>query len=125
GQPREEGSPDLSGSTLDEGTSTGFGSNSAVCHLADGHHMVNKRAISFFSGRYSQHLRPSTRWSDTVSSIQDMRQRARSDDSSPQGNPLLSSHGMNPPGKTASGLRGFSPPATCRFPSHGAPILGT
>ncbi|KAL0153391.1 hypothetical protein M9458_051310 [Cirrhinus mrigala] len=54
-----------------------------------------------------------------------LRQRARSDDSSPQGNPLVSSHGMNPPGKTASGLRGFSPPATRRFPSYGAPILGT
>ncbi|KAL0161609.1 hypothetical protein M9458_045334 [Cirrhinus mrigala] len=52
-----------------------------------------------------------------------LRQRARSDDSSPQGNPLVSSHGTNPPGKTASGLRGFSPLATRRFPSHGAPIL--
>ncbi|KAL0151374.1 hypothetical protein M9458_053368, partial [Cirrhinus mrigala] len=54
-----------------------------------------------------------------------LRQRAHSDDSSPQGNPLVSSHGTNPPGKTASGLRGFSPPATHRFPSHGVPILGT
>ncbi|KAL0146880.1 hypothetical protein M9458_057819 [Cirrhinus mrigala] len=41
------------------------------------------------------------------------------------GNPLVSSHGTNPPGNTASGLRGFSPPATRRFPSQGAPILGT
>ncbi|KAL0146715.1 hypothetical protein M9458_058055, partial [Cirrhinus mrigala] len=40
------------------------------------------------------------------------------------GNPLLSSHGTNPLGKTASGLWGFSPPATRCFPSHGAPILG-
>ncbi|KAL0196766.1 hypothetical protein M9458_005306, partial [Cirrhinus mrigala] len=54
-----------------------------------------------------------------------LRQRARSDDSPSQRNPLLSSHGMNSLGKTASGLRGFSPPATCRFPSHDAPILGT
>ncbi|KAL0173928.1 hypothetical protein M9458_029896, partial [Cirrhinus mrigala] len=51
-----------------------------------------------------------------------LRQRARSDDSSSQGNPLFST---NPPGKTASGLRGFSPLATRHFPSHGAPILGT
>ncbi|KAL0187214.1 hypothetical protein M9458_018884, partial [Cirrhinus mrigala] len=44
---------------------------------------------------------------------------------SPQGNPLVSFHGTIPPGKTASGLRGFSNPATRRFPSHSAPILGT
>ncbi|KAL0172912.1 hypothetical protein M9458_033223, partial [Cirrhinus mrigala] len=50
--------------------------------------------------------------------------RPSHDDSSPQGNSLVSSHGTNPPGKTASGLQGFSPPATRRFPSHGAPILG-
>ncbi|KAI2665918.1 Transposon Ty3-G Gag-Pol polyprotein [Labeo rohita] len=68
-------------------------------HLADGHHVVNKRAISFFSGRHS----PSIRRSEA-------------------GNPLLST---NPPGKAASALRGFSPPATRYFPSHGAPILGT
>ncbi|KAI2643795.1 hypothetical protein H4Q32_029973 [Labeo rohita] len=49
-----------------------------------------------------------------------LKQRVRSDESSLQGNPLFSSHGTNPPGKAASGLRGFSPPAT----RHGAPILG-
>ncbi|KAI2647961.1 ORF V: Enzymatic polyprotein [Labeo rohita] len=54
-----------------------------------------------------------------------LRQRAHSDDFPSQGNPLLSSHGTNSLGKTASGLRGFSPLATRRFPSHGAPILGT
>ncbi|KAI2644460.1 Protein P [Labeo rohita] len=70
---REGGSSDLSGSALDEGTSAGFGFYPAVCHLADGHHMVNKRAISFFSGRSTQHLQPSTRRSDAVSFIQDMR----------------------------------------------------
>ncbi|KAL0187989.1 hypothetical protein M9458_015088, partial [Cirrhinus mrigala] len=45
-QPREGGSSDLSGSTLDEGTSAGFGFYPAVCHTADGHHMVNERTIS-------------------------------------------------------------------------------
>ncbi|KAI2660195.1 hypothetical protein H4Q32_025915 [Labeo rohita] len=53
-----------------------------------------------------------------------LRQQAHSDDFPSQGNPLLSSHGTNSLGKTASGLRGFSPPATRRFPSHSAPILG-
>ncbi|KAI2665750.1 hypothetical protein H4Q32_022839 [Labeo rohita] len=73
GQPREGGSSDLSGSALDEGTSAGFGFYPAVCHKADGYHMVNKRAISFFSGRNIQHLRPSTRRSDDVSIIRDIR----------------------------------------------------
>ncbi|KAL0163564.1 hypothetical protein M9458_039317, partial [Cirrhinus mrigala] len=117
GQPREEGSLDLSGSTLDERTSAGFGSNSAVCHLADGHHMVNALDVT--------HSTSDPLHDGWMLCSQDMRQRAHSDDSSPQGNPLVSSHGTIPPGKTASGLRGFSPPATRRFPSHGAPILGT
>ncbi|KAL0179586.1 hypothetical protein M9458_025028, partial [Cirrhinus mrigala] len=73
GQPREGGSSDLSGSTLDEGTSAGFGFYPAVCHTADGHHMVNERAISFFSGHNIQHLRPSTRRSDAVSIIRNIR----------------------------------------------------
>ncbi|KAL0157927.1 hypothetical protein M9458_046003, partial [Cirrhinus mrigala] len=60
----EGGSSDLSGSTLDVGTSAGFGFYPAVCHMADGHHMVNERAVSFFSGHNIQHLRPSTRRSD-------------------------------------------------------------
>ncbi|KAL0146695.1 hypothetical protein M9458_058035 [Cirrhinus mrigala] len=72
-QPREGGSSDLSGSALDEGTSAGFGFYPAVCRTADGYHMVNKRAISFFSGRNLQHLRPSTRRSDAVSIIRSIR----------------------------------------------------
>ncbi|KAL0152428.1 hypothetical protein M9458_052151, partial [Cirrhinus mrigala] len=51
--------------------------------------------------------------------------RVRSDDLSSQGNPLLSSHGTNPPDKTASGPRGFSPPTTGRFASHSATTPGT
>ncbi|KAI2648848.1 ORF V: Enzymatic polyprotein [Labeo rohita] len=69
----EGGSSDLSGSALDEGTSAGFGFYPAVCRTADGYHMVNKRAISFFSGRNLQHLRPSTRRSDAVSIIRSIR----------------------------------------------------
>ncbi|KAL0170996.1 hypothetical protein M9458_035592, partial [Cirrhinus mrigala] len=76
GQAGEGGSFDLSGSTLDEGMSAGFDSILAVCHPADGHHMVNKRAISFFSGHYSQRFRPSFRWPDAVSSNQNMRSHA-------------------------------------------------
>ncbi|KAL0190075.1 hypothetical protein M9458_017174, partial [Cirrhinus mrigala] len=53
---------DLSGSTLDEGTSAGFDSD-----------MVNKRAIFFFSGHYSQRFRPSFQRPDAVSSNQNMR----------------------------------------------------
>ncbi|KAI2655610.1 Tripeptidyl-peptidase sed3 [Labeo rohita] len=37
-------------------TRNGFGFIPAVCPLADSHHMVNKRAISFFSGSFSYHF---------------------------------------------------------------------
>ncbi|KAI2654497.1 ORF V: Enzymatic polyprotein [Labeo rohita] len=87
--------------------SAGFSFQPAVCPRADGHHMVNKRAISSFSGRYTQHFRPSARRSGAVSSIQDMR-----------------SHGTNLLGVAASGSRGFLSPATHCPPSHTTPIPG-
>ncbi|KAL0177681.1 hypothetical protein M9458_026575, partial [Cirrhinus mrigala] len=42
-----------------------------------------------------------------------------------QGDPLFGSHQTNSLGKTASGLRGFLPPATGRFSSHSSPTPGT
>ncbi|KAL0179745.1 hypothetical protein M9458_025187, partial [Cirrhinus mrigala] len=97
GQPGEGGLFDLSRSTLDEGTSAGFNPISAVWHLADGHHMVNKRAISFFSGHYSQSFRrvyplsdgrtlfPPTRTCGHTTPVfpHVLKQRVRSDDHAP------------------------------------------
>ncbi|KAL0187588.1 hypothetical protein M9458_014687, partial [Cirrhinus mrigala] len=95
---------------------------------ADGHHMVNKRAISSFSGRYVQHFRPSTR--RTCGHTEPVfphvpAQQARSIDSPSQRNPLSSFHSLISLDKTIGGVRGFLPPATRLCPSHQAPILGT
>ncbi|KAI2650818.1 Transposon Ty3-G Gag-Pol polyprotein [Labeo rohita] len=54
-----------------------------------------------------------------------LKQRARSDDLPSRTDHLHSSHGSDSLGKTASAVRGFSPPATHCFPSDGTPTLGT
>ncbi len=73
GRPREEGPSGLPGSTSDRGTGGGFGSTMAVCHLADSHHLVNKRAVSFFSGSHMQRSWPShLRWSNAETMHQNL-----------------------------------------------------
>ncbi|KAI2652534.1 hypothetical protein H4Q32_005770 [Labeo rohita] len=54
-----------------------------------------------------------------------LRQRACSDDLPSRADLLHSSHGTNSLGRTASAVRGFSPPATRCPPSDGTPTLGT
>ncbi|KAL0195016.1 hypothetical protein M9458_008588, partial [Cirrhinus mrigala] len=54
-----------------------------------------------------------------------LKQRVRSDDHPRQGDPLFGSHHTNSPGKTATGLQGFLPPATGSFSSHSSPTPGT
>ncbi|KAL0161559.1 hypothetical protein M9458_045284, partial [Cirrhinus mrigala] len=117
GQPREGGSSNLSGSTLDEGTSAGFGF----------HHKVNERAISFFSGHNIQHLRPSTRRSDAVSIIRNIRSHNTCAPTiSPLGRIICTALTDRTPWAEqpvwfgASHLR-----ATHCFPSDGTPTLGT
>ncbi len=73
GRPREEGPSGQPGSTSDRGTGGGFGSTMAVCHLADSHHLVNKRAVSFFSGSHMQRSWPShLRWSNAETMHQNL-----------------------------------------------------
>ncbi|KAI2657489.1 Transposon Ty3-G Gag-Pol polyprotein [Labeo rohita] len=136
GQPREGGSFDLSGSTLGKGRAL----DSAPTRLSATWQTATtwsiKEQFPSFLGVTHSTSDPLHNGRKLCSLVRTcghtpplfphvLKQQVRSDDSSSQGNPLLSSHGTNPPGKTASGLWGFSPPATRRFPSHGAPILGT
>ncbi len=64
-----EGPSGQTGPTSDRGTGGLFGSTTAVCHLADSHYLVNKRAVSFFSGSHMQRSWPSQLWQSNAETM--------------------------------------------------------